>query len=368
MELLVDRAQILSIHVGVDLRGGEIGVAQHLLQRAKVGTALEQVSGEAVPERVRRDALPDARTGGSALDDAPGTDAGERPATGVEQHATAARAAVELRPKLVQIDRDRADDGASDRNQPLLATFTEHANQVLGEEQVGGSEPAELRHAKTRSVAKLEQGAIAPGQRLVDVGHGEQPFDLLHRERIGQDAAPTRRLQAVARIGRHAAFSDQERVIGADRGYAPPDRGGAQSEVLEEVDELAQHRASELPGIAHALRGGELRQAAKIATVGLHGIRAVSRLERQVVAEALEAEVAGGALAHIRGGHWPGSDRARWAMPASSAGPIPRSSAARCINLASCSPMAPSAKATLHIRSTSSSRSARPTRFRSRRA
>ena len=57
MELLVHGAEVLAVDVGVDLGGGEVGVAEHLLDRAEVGAALEQVGGEAVAERVRRDPL-----------------------------------------------------------------------------------------------------------------------------------------------------------------------------------------------------------------------------------------------------------------------------------------------------------------------
>jgi hypothetical protein len=48
--------------MGVDLSGGEIGVSQHLLNGAKIGAALEEVSRKAVPQGVRRDPLGDAGT------------------------------------------------------------------------------------------------------------------------------------------------------------------------------------------------------------------------------------------------------------------------------------------------------------------
>ena len=57
MKLLVDRSEVFAVHVGVDLGGGEVGVAEHLLHRAQVGAALEQVGREAVAQRVGRDPL-----------------------------------------------------------------------------------------------------------------------------------------------------------------------------------------------------------------------------------------------------------------------------------------------------------------------
>ena len=75
MILPVHRPEVLPIHMSVDLRGGKVGVAQHLLHGAEIRPALQQVGGEAVPERVRRHPLPDPCPRGGPFDDAPGTDA-----------------------------------------------------------------------------------------------------------------------------------------------------------------------------------------------------------------------------------------------------------------------------------------------------
>src|SRR3546814_10511806 len=54
MALLHQRLQALAQHVGVDLRGRDVGVAQHLLQRAQVGAVVQQMAGEGVAQHVRR--------------------------------------------------------------------------------------------------------------------------------------------------------------------------------------------------------------------------------------------------------------------------------------------------------------------------
>jgi hypothetical protein len=41
-------AQVLSRHLGVDLRGADVGVAQHLLDVPDVGPALAQVGADGV--------------------------------------------------------------------------------------------------------------------------------------------------------------------------------------------------------------------------------------------------------------------------------------------------------------------------------
>jgi hypothetical protein len=44
-------------YVRVQLRGGEIGMSKHFLNRPQVGASLEQVRGERVAQEVRVDAL-----------------------------------------------------------------------------------------------------------------------------------------------------------------------------------------------------------------------------------------------------------------------------------------------------------------------
>src|SRR2546430_9456556 len=53
MILPMHAAQVVPVHVGVELRRCEVGVPQHLLDRPQVRAALEQMSGEAVAQRVR---------------------------------------------------------------------------------------------------------------------------------------------------------------------------------------------------------------------------------------------------------------------------------------------------------------------------
>ena len=85
---------------------------------------------------------------------------------------------------------------------------------------------------------------------------------------------------------------------------------------------------------------------------------AVARLEREVVAEAFETEVPRRAVAQLRTVTW-----RRCALQAPRhvgqlRGPMPEQLGARCMSRASCAPIAPSANATVHIRSTSSRRCA----------
>src|SRR5690349_2386901 len=55
MKLLIHALQPRPRDVRVDLRRGDVGVAEHHLHAAQVGAVLEQVRGEGMPQYVRRD-------------------------------------------------------------------------------------------------------------------------------------------------------------------------------------------------------------------------------------------------------------------------------------------------------------------------
>ena len=65
----MDGAEAVLVDVGVDLGGGDIGVAEHFLDDAEVGAVVEEVGGEAVAELVGMDFLVEASGGGAFVDD-----------------------------------------------------------------------------------------------------------------------------------------------------------------------------------------------------------------------------------------------------------------------------------------------------------
>ena len=62
MVLVVELAEALPGHVGVDLGGRDVGVAEHHLQGAQVGAPLQEMAREGVAQHVRgQDARPPRR-------------------------------------------------------------------------------------------------------------------------------------------------------------------------------------------------------------------------------------------------------------------------------------------------------------------
>jgi hypothetical protein len=97
MRLVVQLATTPIGYVGIELGRGEIGVAEHLLDGAEVGAALEQVRGERVAQEVRVDARRvETRLLGELAEDQERTGAGERAPLRVQEELGTV-AAVEVR-------------------------------------------------------------------------------------------------------------------------------------------------------------------------------------------------------------------------------------------------------------------------------
>src|SRR5947209_6029887 len=147
MELLVDRSQILTIDVSVDLRRRDVGVAEHLLHGTEIGTALQQVRREGVAEGVRRNVFLDPRLFNVVAQNLPRPHPREGPATRVENENALPFATLETRPQLAQIDRNGTDSGAPDRYEALLAALAEDANETFLEQDIANGERDPLRDA-----------------------------------------------------------------------------------------------------------------------------------------------------------------------------------------------------------------------------
>src|SRR5439155_2714584 len=123
MRAVVDPAKALPVHVAVHLRGRQGTVAEQLLDRPQVGAAFEQMRRERVAEAMRMREDPPYGRGVEAA-----------PSRGDEQRVLGA--ARELRPRLVQIPRETVGRLLAERDDPFLASLSEHAHVLLLEVHV----------------------------------------------------------------------------------------------------------------------------------------------------------------------------------------------------------------------------------------
>ena len=61
MRLVIDVLQLLFHKLGIDLRRGDIRMAEHFLDRMDIGAVFQKMCGKGMAQRMRRDVLIDVR-------------------------------------------------------------------------------------------------------------------------------------------------------------------------------------------------------------------------------------------------------------------------------------------------------------------
>src|SRR5690349_7741254 len=131
MKRLVHGPQVVAVDVRVQLRGGEVRVAEHFLDGAEVGATLEQVGRERVPQGVRRHPLRQPGEPRRTLDDAPRAYARQGRAAGVEKYQPPSLPLVEAGTDLACVQRHGTQRAPTHRHDSLLRALTEDAGEPI---------------------------------------------------------------------------------------------------------------------------------------------------------------------------------------------------------------------------------------------
>ena len=179
-------AQAGAVDVDVDLGRGDALVAQHLLDGTQVGTALEQVGGEAVAQGVRTDDLADTGQLAQLLDDVENHLTREHRSTTVQEQDVLATLLDHLAGTgLLQVEADLLDGDRRNRHQSLLVALALDRDIALVDIQLGEPQRHQLAHTQPATVQRLDDRAVALalGLRHVDTGdHGIHLGDGEHLE------------------------------------------------------------------------------------------------------------------------------------------------------------------------------------------
>ena len=151
--------------VRVPLRRRDVGVAEHLLDAAQVGAALEQVGGERVAQEVRMHAAGlEARAVGELAQDEKGAGAGQRAAAGVEEEIGPV-APVEMRATERHVAAERLGRRPAERDEPLLVALPDDAHDPGLEVDRRLAQADGLGDPQPRAVEELDEGAVAQRTR-----------------------------------------------------------------------------------------------------------------------------------------------------------------------------------------------------------
>src|SRR4029077_15614778 len=128
MKLFVHLLQPSPRDVRVDLRRRDVGVPEHHLYGAQIGTVFQQMRGEGVPEHVRRDAAGEAGLASVLRDLHPQRLPRHRPAAIGEEEVCAATL-IEMRPPLFEIGEDTLPRGVAERNDAFFRALPDRSQE-----------------------------------------------------------------------------------------------------------------------------------------------------------------------------------------------------------------------------------------------
>src|SRR5919109_1339125 len=278
--------QPLARQVRVELRGGDVRVAEHLLHRSQVAAPREQVGGEGVTQRVRADAIGEPGRDGVAADDLVEALAGQRAAAEIDEHMRFGGPLHQAGPSPLEGCAQRLHGRLADRHHALLRALPPRTEHTLLQVDVGQLEPDRLRSAEAAGVHQLEERTVPQRGRLRASRLREQAVDLPAGEDVGQLTRAPRRAQRGGGVRIQQAFPAHVAVEGAQavglrvarrrRRRRPLDVAGR--EFREKIGEVAGPRL-ERGQVASREEAAELEQVGPV------------RLERVAGEPALEFEV-----------------------------------------------------------------------------
>ena len=158
-------------------------MSEQLLHASEIGPAIEEMGGEAVPERVRTGGRVQTETDQVRLQKPADASRGEASASVIEKERLLARPRrlANLGPSGDPGDRD-----GTDRTEPLATSFAANPNEILFGVDVGEIQPHEFAHAKPASVQSLVHRSIADAERGIGRDRVQKANDLLHSKQLGK--------------------------------------------------------------------------------------------------------------------------------------------------------------------------------------
>src|SRR6185437_2544049 len=158
--LRVQLFHTLARDVRIDLCRRQIAVAEQHLHHAQIRAVVQQMRGECVAQRVRRELAIHAGLARVALDDVPEGLARHAITASRREHAVGAAIEQDVVAWTVDEGGQPAHGLLAQRNQPLAITLAKHADDALIQIDLRELQAHQLGDAQPRGIQHLEHGTI----------------------------------------------------------------------------------------------------------------------------------------------------------------------------------------------------------------
>jgi len=272
------------VNVSVNLRRGDVSVTEHLLDDAKIGAIIQQVSRKTVPQGVGCDVFGDSSMARVLLDEVPNRLATEWTAAPGQEHFGAIAVVLANQwTRLLKIALYPADRLFADRHDPLLAAFADSPQESGFEIDFAQCQFRSLADAQARCIHQFKHGFVTQAEFRAGWGSGEEAFDFMIIERLWQCAPELGRINRLGDVGRQHLFAEQKTAERANRGQVPGYAPRSQTTValLHQIvrDVLALDRIDLIDSMA----AEETHKLRKIGAVCSAGIGRQPPLDRKMI-------------------------------------------------------------------------------------
>jgi hypothetical protein len=283
----VQRLQPLARHVGVDRGGGDVCMPEQHLHCAQVGTVVQQVRGEGMAQRVRRQRRIDTRRARMALDQLPEHLPRHRATARGDEQRVADPALEDGAARLGQVAPHPGMGLGAEGHEPLLRALAGDAQCALVQAHVHRLQCHQLADAQAAGVHQFDHRSVAQAQRRAGVGRGQQGLDLRLAERLGHAQGLARGLQLECRVGVDQALAQRPAAEALEHAQPPVGGGGARGGMaLGHVGQQVRFACG--LETAAVLRLQPLREQVQIAPVGSQRQRRQAILDPQGIDESID--------------------------------------------------------------------------------
>ena len=182
----MERLQAGARHVGVDLGGREIAVAEQQLHHAKIGTVVDQVGGEGVAQGVGGEVFVDTGSQRVLLDPVPEGLAGHAATPPRGEEGVAGPALEQFLARAAQKIDQPALRLVAQRHQPLLAPLAGDPHHALGEADLVLPQVHQFGNPQARGIEQFQHHPVTEPLGTFQLRRLQQRLHLGFGEALGQ--------------------------------------------------------------------------------------------------------------------------------------------------------------------------------------
>ncbi len=210
MKLLVQGFEAVAVDMGVNLGGGDIGVAQHHLHPAQVGAVSKEMGGKGVAEDMGADLFVDAVGAGKFADNLPEAQASHGFAAIADEEEIAASLLEQIRATFLHVAANSISGLFAEGHQSFLGALAQHPHKATAQVEGGGGHVDQFRNSHSGGVEQVQHGDVAEGERRGCFVAAQEQVNLSHGKNLGQGAARFGQVNEMGGIGLDQVLCQQK--------------------------------------------------------------------------------------------------------------------------------------------------------------